>query len=247
MYGLGYLAFVALIVFFVYLIRFSQPPTCFDGKLNQDEEEVDCGGVCPACNVRRVRPIEISSLESVVVRDITIAVVEIKNPNNSYGAKDVDYSLLVKDQLGESIRINDSTFLYPSEIRYRVLIDVPAESGQPDALPYSFSTSTLTWVSAEDLIRPRTQLRDVRSEFDGTRKVLIVQGVLKNDNDFSSSEAIVNAIVRDGFGKLIGASKTLLKDLGANEERYFQIIVPIQAGVAEGDISDPRITVEIVR
>ena len=57
----------------------------------------------------------------------------------------------------------------------------------------------------------------------------------------------MNALVRDKSDKLIGASKTLLKDLRANEERYFQIIVPVQAGVAEGDIAKPRLTVEISR
>ena len=38
---------VAIIAgYFVYTVLFKVDPTCFDGKKNQDERGIDCGGVC---------------------------------------------------------------------------------------------------------------------------------------------------------------------------------------------------------
>jgi hypothetical protein len=43
--GLLYLVFFSLVVFFFYSV-FKTKETCFDGLKNQNEEDVDCGGVC---------------------------------------------------------------------------------------------------------------------------------------------------------------------------------------------------------
>ncbi|PIR88181.1 MAG: hypothetical protein COU10_00520 [Candidatus Harrisonbacteria bacterium CG10_big_fil_rev_8_21_14_0_10_45_28] len=250
LYGGGYAIILVAIFIGSYFAFFAPAPSCFDKVQNQDEVGVDCGGGCGGnCAILSVRSIEVSKVESVVVRDVTIAVVEIRNPNANFGVKSFDYTLNLADAFGENMLIRDTTSIYSGEVRYRVLVDVPVSpSGDSfDALPYTLSTSSVRWIEAELFLRPQSQVRDTKSEYDSDRRLLVAEGVLQNSNDFAVKQAAINAVVRDRTGKLIGASKTLVKELPPQGERYFQVVVPIIAGVAEGDIAPVKITVEMVR
>lgn len=250
LYGGGYVIFLVAIFTGIYFAYLAPEPSCFDKIQNQDEAGVDCGGVCGgSCAILDVRSIEVRNVEVVVVRDVTIAVVEIRNPNTNFGVKGFDYTLNLADEFGENMLIRDTTAIYPGEVRYRVLVDVLTgpRRGNFDILPYTFATSSTSWVGVEQFSRPQSQVRDVKSQYDSERKVLLVEGILMNSNDFSINQAIISAVVRDGSGKLIGASRTLANSLPARGERYFQVVVPIVAGVAEGDIAPVKITVEMTK
>jgi len=249
-YGTSYIVFLLIILTVVYAIWLKPVPTCFDGILNQDEQGVDCGGICQkSCSLLSLRPVEIVSVDSVVVNNMNIAVVEIRNPNVEYGVGNFEYSLSVPNRFGEVMLLNDETFIYPGEIRYRVLIDVPIETlgGEIDSLPYKFSTSTLNWLRLDSFSKPKSQIRDVKTSFDTERNLLFIEGILKNENNFKISEAVLSGAIYDDDNLLIGASRTLIKDLEPVGERFFQIVVSVNANFDQSKVVAPKLRVEMMR
>jgi len=249
LYGLGYVLFLVGIIALVYIGVFKPAPSCFDGIKNQGEEDVDCGEVCGnSCAILSVRSVEIATVETVGIKGKTIAVVEIRNPNSLFGASGVSYSLVVADRFGQAVEISDSTFVYPGEIRFRVLINVPNSSlPNLDSLPYKLSTEKVEWIDASGFLRPDSQIRNIQSRYDRESGLLIVGGILKNANDYAISSATISGIVRDRTGELVGASHTLVKDLKPQEERFFQIVTPIVDGLDEVLLAPVKISVEMVR
>ena len=99
-----YLAIIALLIIAggVFLLwKFNPEPSCFDGRLNQNETGVDCGGSC-----EQVCLVEIKDLRVFWVRALPIAAGQydvaalISNPNRQYGAKNFAYLIKLIDERG---------------------------------------------------------------------------------------------------------------------------------------------------
>ncbi len=81
-------SFHAILFGGVYFIFFRVAPTCVDGKQNQNEQGVDCGGVCVnACFVAvTTKEIQIQNVSFVAGGENQYDVVAVvKNPNESMG------------------------------------------------------------------------------------------------------------------------------------------------------------------
>src|SRR3989344_6640600 len=67
-------------------------PTCFDGRQNQEEEKVDCGGpYCMACKVTKLEDIAVASYHVFLVNGTYDAVARIQNKNQQRGARSFSY------------------------------------------------------------------------------------------------------------------------------------------------------------
>jgi hypothetical protein len=107
-----------ILVLGVALLVVAKPaPSCTDGKKNQDEVGIDCGGGCS-----RVCPQEIKEVKVIWTRIFKTddkrydAATLIENPNRSHGVKELKYNVRVLDanNLLVSIR-SGSVFLNPGE------------------------------------------------------------------------------------------------------------------------------------
>ena len=59
-YGVLYLGILSGLSYGVYAFVVRQP-NCTDGRQNQGESGIDCGGPCTSCELRQLKPIEIRS------------------------------------------------------------------------------------------------------------------------------------------------------------------------------------------
>lgn len=76
------LFFIAIGAFYVYRTYFYQEPTCFDNTLNQNEEDIDCGGVCDkVCTFRATSPNILWSRALEVAPGIYNLIAKVENPN----------------------------------------------------------------------------------------------------------------------------------------------------------------------
>lgn len=116
-YTLGVIMFFIIIAIGVYFLQYYRPPTCTDGKQNQNEEGVDCGGVCAvACTASIADPIVLWSRAFPVSHGIYNAVAYIENPNANLGVTMVTYrfklyddaNVLVAERVGKA-------FIAPNE------------------------------------------------------------------------------------------------------------------------------------
>lgn len=108
------LLFIAIgIVGFLY---FKPQATCFDGKKNQDEEIVDCGGVCGACLGETKEIITLWSNVLPLGGGVYEVASLVRNPNFFAGLPKLQYTFKLYDENNIIIAIKEGeTFMNPNE------------------------------------------------------------------------------------------------------------------------------------
>jgi len=248
-YGFILLLILSLIAWAFYLMFLQSAPTCSDGKRNQDEVEIDCGGPsCSECELNRVQAIRTFPALALSSPDSKLSslLIQLQNPNANYGANPLTYTVNLYGADGGVIFTNTTdTFIYPSETTYRIEPNIPVVGGLVSRSEIIIRDQQ--WVRRADFAALKTQIRDVRSEYDDAKKQTIVTGVLKNDNPFIVSKAVVGVILYGDTGSLAGVSKTLIDGLQPFEERPFSVIVPVTGISASSSIAEPKVFIEAKR
>jgi len=248
LYGIFYLAIIFGFIFLVYRLALKPAPTCMDGILNQNETGIDCGGVCQSCDIRFLSDITVAPkvLENPLDPQKSILYVELRNNNAGYGAKTFSYEVIFYDSLDQEILTYErETLIYPSERAYRVDLDV--------AVPFSQVARVLgvarnfVWQPIDQMSPPSTQIRDLQTRFDEERYRLIISGVIKNNNAFDIRRGVINALVPDSSGVIVGVSKAVVQDLTPLEDRSFEIFVPIAKNIPPETLTRPTLYTEISR
>lgn len=228
-YGGVFFAIIFFTVIGIYARNFRAAPSCFDGKLNQEEEAVDCGGPCEDCALKSLERI-IARGELVVVGNSASAVLRFTNPNIFYGAPRFTYTVRFYNHQNEVIQtLQQETFIYPAQINKTIIeanLSLPiADLGfDPEV-----SVSNPEWRSAREFSQPATALRQKSYKFSDTKNAVEVSGILINQDTGTIPEAEVGAIIYGAGQRFAGTSKTLLLNLDPFSERFFKIIIPIES------------------
>jgi hypothetical protein len=101
-YVLGTIIFIIVFVVIPLAVYLYQKPTCTDGKQNQNEIGIDCGGSCKTlCRVEYSDPKFVwgrwSKVKSTGEYNI---LAYIENPNIEAGTKEITYRLKLRDSAG---------------------------------------------------------------------------------------------------------------------------------------------------
>lgn len=201
-------------------------PSCFDRKQNQGEEGIDCGGPCPSCELKTLRPIEVlqTSLFLVPPRS-SVGVARIRNPNLRWAVAEFGGRWELFDEGDRVVSTSSASFW----LRAGETKDVVAVLSLPEASPRLEARLTLEgearWVIGEDT--PDISLLVRSHELLRTRDGAKVEGVLRNDSRFDLDRVSVTAILFDRGGKLTAAGKSELRTLRSGEERFFLVSLPM--------------------
>lgn len=247
-YGFFYLVIIAGIVYGGYLVVRETAPTCNDGRQNQGETEVDCGGPnCVSCVIRHLKPIA-PKLEYFGVGNNTSVILTLSNPNLDYGADSFTYTINFYDSTHQLLfsLVKDS-FIYPAEAQKMIVepnlkFNYLQVSGQPE-----LTISSVNWKPLTEFSMPKVQTRQIQTSVVGSQ--VTVSGILVNRESFGLPRAVVGLLVyqqQPAANRLIGASKTVLQTLKPFEERAFKIIVPLSAAYKLPEL-DTLITTEVQR
>jgi len=225
-YGIFYLAVLSGVGFLLYTSNIIIAPTCLDGRLNQGEEEVDCGGPnCGSCELKHLQEIR-SSVQYFPIGTNTNVVTIFSNPNLNYGATftyAVDFYDINRNKL---YSLSKDAFIYSAEAQ-RVIVEpnLPFSSGPVFGSP-EISLSQIEWKAKEEFKAPLIQLRQINTTISGSRAT--VSGIVANRESTDLAEVSVGALVtRKSNRAPVGASKTILQALKPFEERAFTISVPL--------------------
>jgi len=219
LYGSIFLFFVLAVASVpVYLVFFNKAPTCFDGKQNQNEAGVDCGGLCAKACVQEVVP------EPVVLwsRAFPVSstgslynlVAYVQNANVNYIADPVDYSFQVYDEDNVLIGLKEGNMVVPPVKSYPIF-EQGFDAGQrkPAKVLFKFHDA-ITWkkynserpeltVTEPSVSRasttPRIDAKVINTtlnRFESIEIVAIVYG--KDDNAIASSRTYVQMLPSRG-------------------------------------------------
>jgi hypothetical protein len=147
-YLVGFLISLSLLIFSLFWY-FYPTASCIDGKQNQNEQGVDCGGVCPkACISTTLAPkvLWIRVLPAGSGKyDVAVA---IENQNSDRGVKNIGYKIRIYDKQGVILNTREgSTYLNPLE--KAVVVESGFDAGKQVAVSADFNiVSQSAWLQA---------------------------------------------------------------------------------------------------
>lgn len=236
---------VYLLIFFLIItgLYFMYRPTstCFDKIQNQNEEGIDCGGVCAAlCSTNVVG-------DDVLVREITFLslgenhydiVARIFNPNNDIAAARFHYALVLKDGSGNEVaRMNDSNFVLPQETKTLLALNVVA-SGEP--VKAVVELSGFEWQRLRGY-QSKPELNIYSKRYIGHPDDVmfgLVTGSIVNDSVYDFRVVRIKVVLRDSQGVPLAANETkyTAMTVGREQDVHIPFPKPFSGTVAQVDI-----------
>ncbi len=232
LYGFMYLVLLGAVAWGIYFVALRPAPTCFDNRQNQGETGIDCGGPCIPCEIKNLRPLSASQAVLYSADRLFSISAQVTNPNINFGAKSFGYSIDIYDGSGNLLRtINNTSFLYPGETKNIIEAGIRIATGIPARADFKLNAESIVWESPEEFFRPSVELKDVNVSVE--RDQVVVNGSAANLNNYIVSRLTVNAFLVDNTGKRVGASKTVLNNIGAFRVESFRIFIPADREVLE--------------
>ncbi|PJA88710.1 MAG: hypothetical protein CO139_01650 [Candidatus Moranbacteria bacterium CG_4_9_14_3_um_filter_36_9] len=239
--------YVAIFLILVALIYswLKPEPNCLDGIQNQNEADVDCGGICAnkcALEVNNTLMVIDTGLVEAGVAGYYDIFAVIKNPNNNFGNKQFSYKFSLKDSQGNLVsEKNGKSFILPGEEKYIIENNI-----QPTAsvAMVEFSSSNSVWVEIQNQYE-KPQLKIISKNYLETPSGINfseASGLLKNESPFDFSEIKVKIILKEASGKVVSLNASQMNTVRAGENRGFNVSWPNKFS---GNVSDMEVQPEV--
>lgn len=205
--------FILIIATALFLIfMFLNKPTCFDGKQNQSEEAIDCGGPCQAC-LGQVRDIivvwsKVFKLDNGKYE----AAVLVKNPNLSLALPSVKYRIKLYDKKNILVAVRErETFINPGGeyVLFETNIDVGERSPVKAFVEFS---KNLKWEKIEGKIPKIVVSRKTFVPLPFPR----LSAEISNTSFFPVEGVFAAAVLYDKDGNVMAVSSTKIKSIAGN-------------------------------
>jgi len=192
--------------FFIY-----EPPSCFDGEKNQDEENIDCGGICDLlCAQPNVSTVWARSVR--VAPGVYHSVALIKNPNTTAQGT-IPYEVSLFDENNILIaRREGSITLLPGDIA--PLFEANVVTGERVPVRTFVDLGVGTFKRAPREMSPVRVL-----SFNLNEESLQLSALIENQSALPVENITVSALLFSGDDLLINASQTSVPSLGGRERK----------------------------
>lgn len=207
---------------------FRTEPTCTDGMRNQNEQGIDCGGVCSPQCVRSVRTDPLEIKESALIysaQDRFDVLVSVHNQNDEAGASAFHYRMELKDEAGAIVAVREgNNFILPQETKYLPEINVSAPQAKTVAVTFSnYEWKRFSGYQERPAITVSNKSYEPISSGIGFGKAF---GIVRNESPFDFRSIRVKVVLRDVSGKPIGVNMTEMRTITAGDVRDFTLLWP---------------------
>lgn len=230
---LGAIAFI--------LTRPKQEP-CFDGKQNNHEEGVDCGGLCAKQCPLAAKPEDVKNISIKWVKFVRSGantydlVALISNENTNWGVASLNYKFTYYNENG--LRIGEKTgktFVAPKgaksgeSVKYIIENNMVSDT-QIDRV--DLSLGSYDWkkieegIEIEDRNEDSIGISNASFQVDSMTKIYTATGKTQNESRYDFDTVTINVVVFDKDGGVIAASKTNQRTLKAGDGWGFAVIFP---------------------
>ncbi|MEI7621054.1 MAG: FxLYD domain-containing protein, partial [Candidatus Moraniibacteriota bacterium] len=224
----GFVVLCLILGGLLYLLL-SSKPTCFDGKQNQSEKSVDCGGVCGPCQAN-------FTSEDLIIKEKTFvsggnntydAIIKIANPNTLVGASSFHYIVELQDNAGVVLATREGDdFILPADGKYVAQLGlITTDNIAPTQL--HFSIKQIKWSQlAKGIEKPQLNVYNKKFAPDASGLGSRAEGVIRNESGSDFKEISVVVILRDEKGNVLGVNTTQKDGLRARAEGDFTLTWP---------------------
>ena len=224
----------------LYLV-FKPKPTCFDGKQNQNERGIDCGGICTMVCMEKIVG------NDLLVREITFVpgdrgrydvVARIFNPNNDIGAASFRYALFLRDESGkELVRVTGENFILPQETKTLLALNLEPQQVPAKAV---IELSDFDWKRLREY-RAKPELNIYSKRYIGKPDPAVfgaVIGTLVNESVYDFRKIQIKVVLRDAAGLPLAANQSDMQTVNVGREQDIRIVFPqpFAGTVAQVDI-----------
>jgi len=218
-------------------IYFLRPEsTCFDNRQNQDEEDVDCGGIVARCTpcAGKIREMTILWTRFFQTRPDTADVgAFLENQNQFLNSKKLVYAVKLYDASNVLIAIKEnSTFVNAGE---KFLIFEPSIAvGNRVPKRAVLDLKEISWESGEPA---PLRVEVLQKEFISTESDSHLEIKLKNQANFTYKNIEISALLSGRDDQVLGISKTIVGSIGIGEENVATLTWPqVIEGVERSEV-----------
>jgi len=224
-YGAGVFLFFFVIIAPIVYVNVYEAPSCFDGKLNQEETAIDQGGPCMLLDERFIQPHAILWSRAFPVREgFYNAVAYIENPNQGAGVYDAAYQFQVYDDRNILIAERFGRVpIFPGKVFPIFESRIDTGNRIPVRTFFSF-VSEFTWERMEDIARDISVTNEKITNVDTVPRI---SATLKNFALEAREDVVVVATVFDTAGNAMASSRTLVEFMNAGEETDIAFTWPL--------------------
>ncbi len=218
----------SVFIFFIFLTSFlsgRQAPSCFDERLNQDEEKIDCGGVsCAPCIEFYFDDVQIISTDFLLFDGKYDAFAKIKNQNSQHGTSNLRYKFKFYDKDNNFISEEvGKSYISAGETKYIVVSNVEVDD-KPSSV--KFEVEPVSW---QEQMRTNIKLPIFSKKYENTINIGVVglsqvSGVIENQSNYSFVDVDLVAILMDKDDRYLAVNKGKINNLRSGERR--DIIIP---------------------
>jgi hypothetical protein len=229
---------VLVIAFGVYFFYLRVAPTCADGKTNQGEEGIDCGGPCQACELVNMRDVKIEWVKALpTIGQNYDLVAMVSNPNQNYGSRKVDYEFKLFDLAGKEVGSKSGqTFILPRQEKSIIELKVGAVALVSKV---TLNLGNVPWEKLDNYVDPKMSVFEKQYQtFNGGPPYSQVSCVLKNSDYADYKNIGLIFLLFDASGELLGVNYLSIDGLSANQQRYLSVPwqFPVSGQVAKVDV-----------
>ena len=182
-------------------------PTCFDGKKNQGETGIDCGGSCQmVCVSKTIEPIVWWQRFFDIAPGVYNAVARVENPNIDLSVTQAKYVFRLYDKANVVIASREGeTNIPPRQIFYVFEGGLATGERLPVKATFEF-ISPLSWVTKKSVM-PFSITGQMLSKASTTPRL---DAILRNNSDDDLVNVEVVAALFDAEGNAVDVSKTIV-------------------------------------
>ncbi|MFZ2187079.1 MAG: hypothetical protein WAV46_00395 [Candidatus Moraniibacteriota bacterium] len=226
-----YLLMMALFGVFIYYAFIKAKETCFDSQQNQNEQGVDCGGVCRPVAVCQ----EVVTGEDLQFKETAFVwssenrydiLGKVYNPNGTVGASSFTYVASLLDGAGNTLASRSGQdFILPQESKYILALNLETTGAPATA---SIQISSVAWVRFPGYqAKPAvTVYQKSYNEVSSSAVFGEASGLLSNESPYDFRALVVQVILRDRAGKPLALNSTEMNTVRSHENRDFRLVWP---------------------
>lgn len=244
-YGFLYLAVLALIGGGLYIALVTPAPTCADGIKNQDETEIDCGGVCDSCELKHANLLVRDSYIFSAGDNTATVAVRIENPMQNYSASSFDYTATLMSAFGVPLgTVSGNASLAAKTDKFIVMTNINHDARDIDHVV--FMPERIVWkLYAADKEFALAAGEKFATSISGN--TIKADGTLINNGSIFAPKLLIFATVFNEKNVPIAASKTKIDGVPAFGSAPFTVFFPLGNGVNSMSGKTIRIDYEIDR
>jgi len=250
-YGFFYL-FIFLVIFSLIFFNslFKKEPTCFDGIKNQNEEDIDCGGVCVDCVIKNSKNLIFEKNPKIFKsknNEILLSLVSIKNPNENLIAKPLYYKINFYDQENKFVdSLEGKVNIYPLELKYLTFRYMGSKYNIERISRLEILIEKIEWVKEINFLVPNILLsEEPKISFEDGN--VVISGKISNESAFNGARVKIIGILEDKYRDPIFLGETLSDFIGSNESYNFKVFIPqhlvFDKALEEKDIENLNATI----